>query len=253
MAVWLDRHKILAAGACLILALVTVAPFLKTGTAFEDRKPAKAASQNVNQGHGASPAGQTLVRVAVVKPRKGGIARTTTQPGTMESFEFADLYAKISGYVKVQSVDIGDRVSAGDVLMEIDAPEFDEGLREAEAAQSQAEAQVTQMKARVKTAQAEFDAAESNIVLVEADLAKAESYLSFREIQFDRISQLYKLKSIDERLVDEKHEQRDSAQAAVNSARAAIVSAKSQAMAAKARVASAEADVVDAEAKVRLS
>lgn len=253
MVVWHKRQKTLIIGAGLILVSVTAASRIQSGAAEEERKPAKAASQNGNPGNVSSPAGQSPVRVAVVKPRKGGIARTTTQPGTMESFDFADLYAKVSGYVKTQSVDIGDRVSTGDVLVEIDAPEFDEALHEAEAAQAQAEAQVTQMKARVSTAEAEFDAAESNIALVEADLAKSESYLSFREIQFERVSHLYKLKSIDERLVDEKHEQRDSAQAAVNSARAAILSAKSQAIAAKARVASAEADVVDAEAKVRLA
>ncbi len=171
----------------------------------------------------------------------------------MESFDFADLYAKVSGYVLEQTVDIGDMVSAGDTLAKIDAPEFEEALHEAEAAQAQAEAQVVQMKARVNTAEAEFQAAESNIVFVEADLGKAESYLKFREIQFQRVTELYKLKSIEERLVDEKREQRNAAQAAVNSARAAIVSSKSQAAAAKARIASAEADVVDAQAKVRLA
>src|SRR4051812_23730549 len=38
-------------------------------------------------------------RVAVVKPQKGTLGRATTQPGTVESFDFADLYAKVSGYL----------------------------------------------------------------------------------------------------------------------------------------------------------
>ncbi len=253
MVVWLKKQKFLLIGAGLIAALAAAAPRTRSNAAQEERKAAKAVSQNGNQGNASSPAGQGLARVAVVKPHKGGIARTTTQPGTMESFDFADLYAKVSGYVEVQSVDIGDMVSEGDVLARIDAPEYEEALHEAEAAQAQAEAQVIQMKARVNTASAEFDAAESNIALTEAELGKAESYLKFRKIQFDRISELYEKKSIDARLVDEKHEQQDSAEAALNSAKAAIVSAKSQAAAAKARVASAEADVVDAEAKVRLA
>jgi RND family efflux transporter MFP subunit len=246
------QQKLLIVAVGLILVAVAAAPRTQSGGARDNHNPDNAVSQNGNPG-AALPAGQAPARVAVVKPQKGGIARSTTQPGTMESFDFADLYAKVSGYVEVQSVDIGDMVSAGDVLVKIDAPEFDEALHEAEAAEAQAEAQVVQMKARVNTAEAEFDAAESNIVLVEAELGKAESYLSFREIQFQRVSELYKLKSIDERLVDEKHEQRDAAQAALNSAKAAIVSAKSQALAAKARIASAQADVVDAEAKVRLA
>ena len=94
-------------------------------------------------------------RIAVVKPQAGGLARTSEQPGTMESFDFADLYAKISGYVKEQSVDIGSKVSAGDVLVVIDAPEYEEAVNEASAAVAQAEAQVAQMEARVSTAQAE--------------------------------------------------------------------------------------------------
>lgn len=245
----LKQQKWLIAGVGLILAAL-VAMSCTRSHAEEEAKTPKAASEN---GAATPSAGQSKARVAVVKPRIGGIARTMTQPGTMESFDFANLFAKISGYVEVQSVDIGDMVAAGDLLVKIDAPEYEEALHEAEAAQAQTEAQVTQMKARVNTSDAEFDAAEANISLVEADLAKAESYLSFREIQYQRITGLFKLKSIDERLVDEKHEQRDAAQAALNSAKAAIIAAKSQAIAAKARVASAEADVVDAEAKVRLA
>jgi RND family efflux transporter MFP subunit len=201
----------------------------------------------------AATAAQPRVKVAVVKPRKGGIARSTEMPGTMESFDFAELYAKVSGYLKIQSVDIGDVVKAGQVIAEIEAPEYLEALSEEEAAVARAEAEVVQMEARVTTAKAEYDAALANIIFVEANLAKATSYLKFREIQFKRISDLFAKKSIEERLVDEKEEERDTAQAAENSAQAAIVSAKSQAAAAKARIASAEADVLDAKAKVRLA
>lgn len=192
-------------------------------------------------------------KVMVTKPHKGGIARSTTQPGTMESFDYADLYAKVSGYLKTQAVDIGDRVKAGQVIAVIDAPEFPEAVNEAAAAVAQAEAEVTQMEARVTTAKAEYDAAESNVQLAAAELDKATSFLKFREIQYQRIADLFKKNSIEERLVDEKFEQRDSAQAAENSARASIVSSKSQVAAAKARIASAEADVLDAKAKVRLA
>src|SRR5205814_846038 len=88
--------------------------------------------------------GRARTRVVVVKPRAGGIQRTSNQPGTIEAFNFADLYAKISGYLKVQPVDIGDKVTVGQLLAEIDAPEYEQELRHAEAAQAQAEAQVVQ-------------------------------------------------------------------------------------------------------------
>src|SRR5690242_19531812 len=35
----------------------------------------------------------------IVIPEVGGLDRTTTQPGTLEAFEFADLYSKVSGFL----------------------------------------------------------------------------------------------------------------------------------------------------------
>jgi RND family efflux transporter MFP subunit len=250
----LRQHKWWVLGVAVVLSSFAALKFTGFGVAQEERKAVK--PQNTGR-NGKSPDVERTVgaptRVAVVKPQTGGIARISEQPGTMESFDFADLYAKISGYVKHQTVDIGSKVSAGDVLVEIDAPEYEEAVNEAAAAVAQAEAQVTQMEARVDTAKAELESAQANIVLAEAELDKAAAYLRFREIQFDRVTNLFKRKSIDERLVDEKHQERDAAQAAENSARASIAAAKSQVVAATARIASAQADVSDAKAKVRLA
>ena len=46
------------------------------------------------------------------------------QPGLVHAFNKADLYAKVSGYLVRQRVDIGDIVKKGDVLAEIDIPEL---------------------------------------------------------------------------------------------------------------------------------
>src|SRR5262249_18347936 len=54
---------------------------------------------------------------------KGGIARASTQVGTVHPYKEADLYAKVSGYLKELHVDYGDRVKRGQVLAEIDDPE----------------------------------------------------------------------------------------------------------------------------------
>src|SRR5262245_40424653 len=65
------------------------------------------------------------VRVETVFPTQGGIERTTVQPGTLQAFESAALYAEVSGYLKTQTVDIGSRVEKGQVLATIDVPELD--------------------------------------------------------------------------------------------------------------------------------
>ena len=51
-------------------------------------------------GHGEAADHSNLPRVEVVKPKRGGMERTTNQPGTIHAFDYAELYAKVSGYVK---------------------------------------------------------------------------------------------------------------------------------------------------------
>ena len=43
------------------------------------------------------------------------------------------IYARTSGYLKSWSYDIGDHVKRGDVLAQIETPELDQQLREAQA------------------------------------------------------------------------------------------------------------------------
>src|ERR1700733_10690891 len=71
-------------------------------------------------GSPAAPGSAGLVggamRVEVVHPRSGGLGRTVDQPGLVHAFNKAELYAKLSGYLVRQKVDIGDMVKKGEVL-----------------------------------------------------------------------------------------------------------------------------------------
>ncbi len=69
------------------------------------------------------------VAVKVVSPRPGGIDRLCTQPGSVEPYEAADLYAKVSGFLVEQNVDIGYPVRAGDVLARISVPEYEKQVK----------------------------------------------------------------------------------------------------------------------------
>src|SRR5262249_36628701 len=73
---------------------------------------------------GASFPSAAVMRVEVVTPEPGGLGRTVVQPGIIHAFDKAELYAKVSGYLVHQKVDIGDAVKKGDVLAEVEAPEF---------------------------------------------------------------------------------------------------------------------------------
>lgn len=69
--------------------------------------------------------------VAVVSPKPGGTAGTLSLPGNVEAFTSASIYARTTGYVRKQLVDIGDHVRAGQTLAVLDAPEVDQQLAQA--------------------------------------------------------------------------------------------------------------------------
>jgi multidrug efflux pump subunit AcrA (membrane-fusion protein) len=56
-----------------------------------------------------------------------------TLPATTQAIQDTIVYARTNGYLKARFVDIGDRVKAGQLLAEIDSPEIDAQLRQAQA------------------------------------------------------------------------------------------------------------------------
>ncbi len=71
-------------------------------------------------------------------------------PGSITPITEAYIFARAAGYLKRRYVDIGDRVSAGQLLAEIDAPDLDQQVTQAQAALSQAEGQLGQAEATLQ-------------------------------------------------------------------------------------------------------
>ena len=71
-------------------------------------------------------------------------------PGSITPITEAYVYARAAGYLKRRYVDIGDRVSAGQLLAEIDAPDLDQQVTQARAALAQAEGQLGQAEATLQ-------------------------------------------------------------------------------------------------------
>lgn len=109
------------------------------------------------------------------------------------------------------------------------------------------------MKARVVSARADLEAAQASIPQAEANAKSKAAELRFREKQLKRMKDLLALNSIDERLVDEKTEQRDAAWEAEISAREGVNSARARVAATAAKVQQADADVAEAEAEVKVA
>ena len=200
------------------------------------------------------PDARQLLDVQVVKPAPGGLERSTTLPGTVIAFESAQLFAKVPGYLKSQSVDIGDTVRArpgigGDQF----SGDAQSELEQATAAVDQAKAQVTQADARITTAQADHEAALAAIAKAQAAVSRCKSDREYREIQLKRITSLYQSDSVEERLVDEQNRQLGSARSAEEGALAEVTNSKALAHGAEARVAQAKADAVAARANLEVA
>jgi RND family efflux transporter MFP subunit len=91
-------------------------------------------------------------RVEVIHPRVESNVRTLTLPGSIRALEATAVYARATGYVGRWLVDIGDRVTQGQRLAEIDTPDLDQQLRQARATLGQMKASLEQATANEKYA-----------------------------------------------------------------------------------------------------
>ncbi len=74
-----------------------------------------------------------LFNVATVHPSRGPGTDLLVLPGTVQAFYEAPIYARTNGYLRVWYTDIGASVKKGQLLAEIDTPEIDQQLRQAQA------------------------------------------------------------------------------------------------------------------------
>jgi RND family efflux transporter MFP subunit len=76
--------------------------------------------------------------VTTVTPKASGQGLPLTLPGTLQGINEATVYARSNGYILRWTKDIGSSVVKGELLAEITAPEIDQELSQAVAAQKQA-------------------------------------------------------------------------------------------------------------------
>jgi RND family efflux transporter MFP subunit len=110
------RYVLILLGAALLIAVWGIAIRLSARSALEN--------QAVNAG---------VVTVTTVKPHGGPGKDTLVLPGSVQAFYEAPIYARTNGYLKVWYTDIGTPVRKGQLLAEIETPEVDQQLRQAQA------------------------------------------------------------------------------------------------------------------------
>jgi RND family efflux transporter MFP subunit len=95
----------------------------------------------------------TQVDVQVVFPQRPPATTELQFPGQTHAYYEAPIYAQTSGYLKKWYYDIGAKVKAGDILGEIDTPEVDQELSQAQATLAMAKAQLALAAANFQEAQ----------------------------------------------------------------------------------------------------
>jgi RND family efflux transporter MFP subunit len=111
--------------ALALLALLVVATILVTAGVVSRRSQAANLRQRADA--------QAVRSVVVISPTPAGAAGALELPGRVEAWSRAPIYARVSGYLKRWYADIGTPVKAGQLLAEIETPDLDQQLLQAQA------------------------------------------------------------------------------------------------------------------------
>ena len=156
------RTRTMAAIGIVLLALLLILLVAGVVPRVRDQQALTAAAENVRT---------SVPSVAVVQPVRATEALLTLA-ATTQAIQDSIIYARTSGYLKKRYVDIGDQVTAGTLLAEIESPEIDAQLRQARASLVQAQKNLDLQKASRDLARLTMDrylaAQKENAVAAEA-------------------------------------------------------------------------------------
>ncbi|MBB5037550.1 efflux RND transporter periplasmic adaptor subunit [Prosthecobacter dejongeii] len=134
------------------------------------------------------------LELPTTKPTTGLIHRWISLPATLAPWQQATLHAKVTGYIATLTVDKGDTVTAGQILVTLEVPEL-----LADIAKSKAEVTVAQIEVkRLHEARAKspdivlpqaVDDAEAKLAIAKAGLERSETQIQFASLRapFDGI------------------------------------------------------------------
>lgn len=142
---------------------------------------------------------QAIPVVAAAPPDTRGKRTALNLPGRLEAYAQAQIYARVSGYLKDWKADIGTPVKAGDLLAEIDAPDLDQQILQARAALASARANLTLAQATLQRGQTLIPSgaiSKADLDQRAADAANKEGLLKAAQANLDRLRVLEQYKRI---------------------------------------------------------
>jgi RND family efflux transporter MFP subunit len=141
---------------------------------------------------------QGVATVAVVAPSAMAVGALQL-PGRIEAWSRAPIYARVSGYLKHWTIDIGSPVKAGQVLAEIETPDLDQQLLQAQAELATARSEATQAANTAQRWQSLLKSDSVSRQEVEervSDLAVKRSRVNALQANVDRVKALQRYKRI---------------------------------------------------------
>jgi RND family efflux transporter MFP subunit len=171
------------------MAVVATAAVI-VGTGISSRKMADARLSEWTES-------QAVPTVAVATPDLKGQSATLDLPGRLEAYSQAQIYARVSGYIKAWTADIGAPVKAGQLLAEIDAPDLDQQILQAQADLSSAQANAALAEATLQRGQSLIKSgavSKQDLDQRTADAANRQGLLNAAQANLDRlrVSEQYK-------------------------------------------------------------
>jgi RND family efflux transporter MFP subunit len=147
------------------------------------------------------------VTAAVTRVERGTLENSLTIAGAFKPFQEVDVHAKVAGYIRSISVDVGDHVREGQTLAVLEIPEL--------------AAELAGTDASVRRAQQEIHRAQG-------DMQRAESAHDAAHAMSDRLTQASKQKPglVAQQEVDDAHAKDMEAEAQVSSTQAALSAAQ---------------------------
>src|SRR5881296_402313 len=185
-----------------------------------------------------------IVQVSVATPRRSDGPIDLVLPSNIQAIEETTIYARTNGYVRERFVDIGDRVTAGKVLAQIDTPELDQELSQARAALAQTRSGLAQARASLTQAQA-------NLNQARAGLEQSKANESFARVTADRFGKLERDELVAHQDADEKRTALAAASATTAVSEANVAAMQANLGALEASVEAARANVAASEANVQ--
>jgi RND family efflux transporter MFP subunit len=120
-------------------------------------------------------------------------------PGRLEAYSQAQLFARVSGYIREWKADIGTPVKAGQPLAEIDAPDLDQQIMQAKADLASAQANVALAKATMDRGNSLIGSgavSKADLDQRVADYENKQGLVGSAQANLDRLRVLEKYKSI---------------------------------------------------------